>query len=204
MQTHHAQLVVSPSLPEVVAQIREQYVESEWYHAEFSRLGIDDVRHITRLAHQTSDRVAGRVFVLGIQLMTVEAQNALLKLFEEPPINTWFVVVMADSEQLLPTLRSRLQLLHLETSTEISTDWDSFLTLTAGEQLALVADKVKQKDASWLQTIIIGLQQAAIKPGATAAYKQAVVQLEQYRKYSGASVKMLLEHCIVSLSEMRR
>jgi DNA polymerase-3 subunit delta' len=36
-----------------------------------------------------------------------EAANALLKLFEEPPADTYFVLTTADPGKLLPTVRSR-------------------------------------------------------------------------------------------------
>src|SRR5207249_1485502 len=44
----------------------------------------------------------------GAHLMTVEAQNALLKLIEEPPPRTRFLLVAERLEALVPTVRSRL------------------------------------------------------------------------------------------------
>jgi DNA polymerase-3 subunit delta' len=43
------------------------------------------------------------------QALTVEAQNALLKLIEEPPSRTVFILVTNQLESLLPTVRSRCQ-----------------------------------------------------------------------------------------------
>src|SRR5262249_18843612 len=40
--------------------------------------------------------------------LTVEAQNALLKLVEDPPAATRFVLAAEQLEALLPTMRSRL------------------------------------------------------------------------------------------------
>lgn len=54
------------------------------------------------------------------QSMRVEAQNALLKVLEEPPSYGAFLVLTDNAEALLPTVRSRcvqLQLLPLEEST---------------------------------------------------------------------------------------
>jgi len=47
------------------------------------------------------------VIVDQADALTVEAQNALLKLIEEPPPATTFVLVAGQLEQLLPTVRSR-------------------------------------------------------------------------------------------------
>ena len=50
------------------------------------------------------------VYLLFLGSRTLEpAQNKLLKLIEEPPANTVFVLVCESGEQLLPTIRSRVQ-----------------------------------------------------------------------------------------------
>ncbi|MBI4544632.1 MAG: AAA family ATPase [Gemmatimonadetes bacterium] len=71
------------------------------------------VRTIRRMA--TARPVLGRkVFVIGEAELLVpqeasqEAANALLKLLEEPPRDTSFVLTSADPDALLPTIRSRL------------------------------------------------------------------------------------------------
>jgi DNA polymerase-3 subunit delta' len=45
--------------------------------------------------------------------MTREAQNALLKLLEEPPEDSVCIVTLAKLHQLLPTVRSRLQVIQV-------------------------------------------------------------------------------------------
>jgi DNA polymerase-3 subunit delta' len=47
------------------------------------------------------------VVIDAAELMTMEAQNALLKLIEEPPAQTIFVLVTERPASLLPTVRSR-------------------------------------------------------------------------------------------------
>lgn len=47
--------------------------------------------------------------ILGAELLTAEAQNALLKVAEEPPQRAVLVIATTDESRLLPTLRSRLQ-----------------------------------------------------------------------------------------------
>jgi len=51
-----------------------------------------------------------RVIILqDAHTMTTEAQNALLKLLEEPPENTHLLLTVSNEHQLLATIRSRLQ-----------------------------------------------------------------------------------------------
>jgi DNA polymerase-3 subunit delta' len=70
-----------------------------------------------RLLHQraalTSVEGGPRIFILGDaerlvpQESSQEAANALLKLLEEPPIGSVFVLTTVDPRRLLPTIRSR-------------------------------------------------------------------------------------------------
>jgi DNA polymerase-3 subunit delta' len=62
-------------------------------------------------AHSTDTK---RVAVLvNADTMTTEAQNSLLKLLEEPPKNCYIILTVSHPEQLLGTISSRVQTVHL-------------------------------------------------------------------------------------------
>jgi DNA polymerase III subunit delta' len=71
------------------------------------------VRLVQRRASLTSVEGGRRVFILGDaerlvpQESSQEAANALLKLLEEPPAGSLFVLTTVDPRRLLPTIRSR-------------------------------------------------------------------------------------------------
>lgn len=74
------------------------------------------------LRRVTSARI---VIVEDAQTLNVQATNALLKLVEEPPESTYFFLLVPDVAGLLPTLRSRVQILRMprgprETPSEIA------------------------------------------------------------------------------------
>ena len=48
------------------------------------------------------------------EMMTVQAQNALLKLLEEPPENVFLFLLASDPSRLLPTVLSRVQAFRME------------------------------------------------------------------------------------------
>lgn len=57
-----------------------------------------------------SDSLAGKVFIIDqADLMALPGQNAILKTLEEPPDGTVIILVTADEDRLLPTIRSRCQ-----------------------------------------------------------------------------------------------
>ena len=69
-------------------------------------------------------------------MMTVQAQNALLKVFEEPPERVMFILTVTSAVKLLPTVRSRAQIFTLEGEEQPS---DTDLALTAAISQAIPA-----------------------------------------------------------------
>jgi DNA polymerase III subunit delta' len=71
------------------------------------------VRLLQRRAALTSVEGGRRIFILGEadrlvpQESSQEAANALLKLLEEPPARSLFLLTTVDARRLLPTIRSR-------------------------------------------------------------------------------------------------
>lgn len=86
------------------------------------------VRLIQRRAALKSVEGGPTVFIIGHaerlvpQESSPDAANALLKLLEEPPANTWFVLTATDKGRLLPTIQSRVVPVRLArlTDTEVS------------------------------------------------------------------------------------
>jgi DNA polymerase III subunit delta' len=81
--------------------------------------GIATVRLLQRRASLTSVAGGQRVFIVGDadrlvpQESSQEAANALLKLLEEPPAGSLFVLTTVDPGLMLPTVRSRAVLVRL-------------------------------------------------------------------------------------------
>lgn len=73
-------------------------------------IAIEEVRKVKNFLSLSS--YAGKhkfVIVDDAHLMTIEAQNALLKILEEPSASSVLILVTASPEALLPTIFSRCQ-----------------------------------------------------------------------------------------------
>ena len=74
---------------------------------------------IRRQAHLRPNMAAGQVFIIGNAELLVpqeaspEAANALLKLLEEPPGRSRFILTSSEPGRLLPTILSRTVALHV-------------------------------------------------------------------------------------------
>ena len=101
---------------------------------------IDEVRAMLDFATSTSGRGQGKV--VGIhpaEALNTVAANALLKTLEEPGGALRFVLSCAAPDELLPTIRSRCQVLTLETpSLEAAAQWLAGQGVPAADARALL------------------------------------------------------------------
>ena len=74
-----------------------------------SNRGIEDIRSLKDKAYLLPSKLAKKVFIIDeVHMLTKEAFNALLKLIEEPPVHTIFVLCTTDEEKIPETVLSRL------------------------------------------------------------------------------------------------
>ena len=74
---------------------------------------IDQVRQLLEKANYGAYGGGQQFFIiLKAEQSSLEAQNALLKILEEPTANTKIVLATSHPQQLLPTIRSRCQAIH--------------------------------------------------------------------------------------------
>ncbi|MCF0138021.1 MAG: hypothetical protein HUJ66_06645 [Oscillospiraceae bacterium] len=98
---------------------------------------IDQIRAMSADAYILPNEAGGKVYIIeDADTMNVNAQNAALKLFEEPPENVSFILSTANPEKLLVTVRSRCALLRRNAEEEpesgdISAMAESFLQCLA-------------------------------------------------------------------------
>lgn len=80
-------------------------------------IGIETVRELQQFLRlkTASDLPISRIIVIeDAEAMTREAQNAILKILEEPPMGTIIIMTTSRLQDLLPTVRSRAASLHIK------------------------------------------------------------------------------------------
>jgi replication-associated recombination protein RarA len=85
---------------------------------EKNSIGIGIIRELQKFLHlkTTGRRQIRRVIIIeDAHMMTHEAQNALLKILEEPPADTVIILTAVQSRNILPTIYSRVQQLVIKT-----------------------------------------------------------------------------------------
>ncbi len=167
---------------------------------ETDRFTIDDARRLKERASQSpfGDR---QVFIIACETILREAQNALLKLFEEPPEKTHFIIIIPNKNSLLDTVQSRLLYLKKikETEHDTTTDAEKFLTGDIATHLKILAPLIKNKEREKARILLDELEEKLHKEGVTKNKKmlEEIYFIRQYISDTSSSLKMLLEHLAV-------
>src|SRR3989304_8297525 len=70
--------------------------------------GIDFIRELNEIARKSPLLGNNKVFILDeVQQLTKEGQNCLLKLLEDSPKYSYFILCTTDPQKLLPTIKNR-------------------------------------------------------------------------------------------------
>ncbi|MCG9971411.1 ATP-binding protein [Christiangramia crocea] len=90
----------------------------DWYQSlgienKQGRIGVDEAQDIVKSLSLKAYEGGFKVMIIWMaEKMNMEAANKLLKLIEEPPNNTVFLLIAENEEQLIQTIKSRCQSLH--------------------------------------------------------------------------------------------
>lgn len=200
MTSHHAVLISVPAPLSYNLPIPDVGVGNEY---RLPQIGIDDVRKIISDAHRMPDNGAGeRVLVVATQFVTEEAQQALLKIIEEPPQSTRFIFIIPSGYNFLPTLESRFERAEMTEEMKTTEAFTEFLKAEIADRLILIETAVKNKNLVWQSEIQKGLFHHLQTLDARKVPLEKLKDLEYVSRLlltRGASNKFLLEQLALSL-----
>lgn len=102
---HHAYLIEG-SLDSVMPELSEFVKGMEVIQIKQDSFKIEDARNLKSFTNEKG--VSGKkVFIVSANNFLLEAQNTLLKVFEEPIADTHFFLIVPEASALLPTFISR-------------------------------------------------------------------------------------------------
>jgi DNA polymerase-3 subunit delta' len=90
----------------------------DWYRLigiekKQGQIGVDEAMEVVKKLALKSYEGGYKVMLIWMaEKMNTSASNKLLKLIEEPPDKTVFILITEDEEQIIQTIRSRCQVLH--------------------------------------------------------------------------------------------
>ncbi|MEY2664481.1 MAG: hypothetical protein RIT04_289 [Candidatus Parcubacteria bacterium] len=198
----------------------------DFHHIEVDSFSIDDSRKV-KMIHTSKPMTEDgkKIFLIQANGITNEAQNALLKIFEEPQEHIHFFVVVPAGTLLLPTLRSRMMVIEGGDAEEVAgvsgvggagraagvngaTEATAFLEMPIKQRIAFVDDiaarvsdekSVKQDAVNFLNGLERALAKRDIRSQKTRTALDAVVRAREYARDRSPSLKQLLEYVALSV-----
>ena len=202
MNTHHAQTVL---VADVAGYDTTAYTTqtTECATLTWPQLGIDEARELTSRAYRVPENAFEQLLIVKTSFITHEAQNALLKLLEEPPATTKFLFVLPLDFQALPTLRSRLSFIENTTGVAVVNEgWNTFVSQSITERLKDIEQNCKAKDVEWQRAIKAGLIATLVERGEGSSLPHTALSrihfVASHLLTRGAGNKMLLEELALS------
>ena len=206
---HHSYLVVGER-KEAEAHLRELLLghgiklagSPDFFVFNSPLFGIDEARELS-LAASKKAFTDKKIFLISPEKITLEAQNALLKTFEEPTANTHFFLLVRDAMLVLPTLRSRMQIVYVEGKVGELSDAKKFLKLTIKDRINfskkfvdadLPAGRQGKNLSVFLDELLITLKASNDIESLKEIYPLRLVSDDR-----GTSPRLILEHLSVVL-----
>jgi len=184
----------------------------DFWHKDFESFGIDDSREIKAVHSSLKLEEGKRIFIIKTNNITREAQNALLKIFEEPGFDNHFFIILPSHHLLLPTLLSRLIVVENQNQSSsrssIETKAELFLKSKIKMRLEIIKEILENEDGAKSDALDLVscmgkiLRSKMINRAMTSMEKDLLVNFFKTSSYvqdQSSSVKMILEHLAVSI-----
>lgn len=193
-------------LEEKIGEYDTSIIESE------KQIGIKDVKLLQEKTLLKPFKSKQKIVTLNAEKgITIEAQNALLKVLEEPPNNTIIVLIVNSKNVALPTILSRCKIVELDSHDffsekelqEYEREFNNLIKLSLGERLILAQTLAKNKEQTlfYLEKIILGAREKMLKENDLKTLN--IIKDVQKRyvelKSSNANLRLGLESLFISI-----
>ena len=178
----------------------------DFWQGNYDVLDVDDSRALKELHQNRPTAGDKKIFVVSANFITEKAQNAMLKIFEEPRGDTHFFLILPNAFNLIPTLASRLMIIHHAGGDNSLINVKDFLKLSISERIeeikklmASITDEEKSKIevVNFINALEVELAKKTDFHKLTGKHAKLFEQIEKIRQYSSEqspSLKMLLEY----------
>lgn len=135
-------------------ETKKPLIDAMFIDGETEGLGIDVARSFSDFLYLKPARSARRTLVVsGAQALTTQAQNALLKIAEEPPASSLVILVVRDLGALLLPLLSRFQKVFI-TGPRLEGEMDEGLYANAKQLVGKFLGASKKGQSDLIKTLV--------------------------------------------------
>ncbi len=176
-------------------------------------IGIQDIKQFQQRLFLKPVKSKEKVCIIhDAHLLTTEAQNALLKVLEEPPLSTYIMLTTESSHKLLPTILSRCVIKNYATKQAIPQEEQTALQTVLNNipnasiieilELANELSTDKEKVSAWIEKAMCIVHKDILDSENVQSVITAKQLLHAYTsiKTTNVNVRMTLECCFLSIS----
>ena len=175
------------------------------------RIGVDEAADIMKKLSLKAFEGGHKIMIIWMaEKLNMEASNKLLKLLEEPPAKTIFILIAEDEQEILPTILSRCQVLKFNTPTDAEIKNGLMAQTSCSQQEATMFSKqaqgsfnkalalFAQKDTeNPFESLFVQWVRAAFKARGNAAVIQELIEWsEEVASFGREQQKQFLDFCL--------
>lgn len=183
-----------------------------------SSIGIGDIKTLKEQLYLKPLKGSGKAIIIhDAHTLTPEAQNALLKVLEEPPPQTYIILATENKDAILPTILSRCAIIDLHTQRQLTEkERAEYLQLlevlragSIGEKLKIAESVAKKKEDAlvWFEHMIIFIREQLLSSLTdkknVAFYTQTLLSLQKtytLLKNTNVNMRFAIETTFLSIS----
>ena len=101
--------------------MEESFIDMRFFARQRDRatIGVDDMRLLKEDAMLSGAESANKIYIIeDAHCLTVESQNALLNILEEPPSGVTIILLATECDRILTTIKSRVQYISMTRFTD--------------------------------------------------------------------------------------
>ncbi len=155
---HHAYLIEGVSeeiIPELFKFVESMGIKvsgnPDFYNISIDTFKVEDARNLKSVEHEKGFSTDKKIYIISANNFLLEAQNTLLKIFEEPIEGTHFFLVVPDKNALLRTLVSRFYVISArvdlaEKKNEFKEDAEKFIEMLLGNRISFIKELLTEPE----------------------------------------------------------
>ena len=196
---HIGKIILHNDIFEKAQDLQKQIFAQNQIVREFAceELKMDDAHDIIAEAFIAEKET--KTIIIVAQNFRNEAQNALLKILEEPPKNIHFIIITRNKTALLPTIRSRLVVEDMREKSEIAAFRLDITRLDLGKIFDFIkelnaTENSKSASKEMIESLLLAIHNAGIKldENELEMFDNALLELQNYRRISLVITPLLL------------
>ena len=207
-----AKILIHPNLDERLKIINQLLSQNNFknphpdllYFSEDEKLGVEQAKKAREHFTLKPLMAKGRALVFeDASKFTLDAQNALLKTFEEPPEQALILLGASNESKILPTILSRCEVINLGegggglgVGSKFDSDIEKLITARIKEKFEYI-EKLEERD-EFLQALVVYFREKLHKDQSNLEFTKKLLQAEEWAK-ANVNLRGILEYLMLEM-----